>query len=113
VLLKGRKRVGGAGCTKTCKFQNLSKNVKNIGLCTKTYKCPKMDKRDGRHLTRATKRNQDSRPREHHRDADIAQDALRASGQAGATRERATALGFGCCAFDDAVDEEQDDGAYY
>lgn len=33
--------------------------------------------------------------------------------EGGATRERATALGFGCRAFDDAVDEQEDDGAYY
>jgi hypothetical protein len=31
----------------------------------------------------------------------------------GDAREHASALGFGGCAFDDAIDEQQDDGAYY
>jgi hypothetical protein len=46
------------------------------------------------------------RPREVQRDADSPQDA-------GDAREHASALGFGGCAFDDAIDEQQDDGAYY
>jgi hypothetical protein len=32
---------------------------------------------------------------------------------AGDATEHASALGFGGCAFDDAIDEQQEDGAYY